>query len=174
MYNIDDYSLSMVRRMVDYLYTGNYAEQITEIGMDDQTEGISPLRVHAIVFVLADKYLIEGLQALSAANYAKELGREPNVCNFIRSLPDVYTLTPDSSRGLRDEALEFARETLAVSLASPETKDSYEKLAADDPGFIKDLLDSFLQQPLKGSCSDCGRANLVPVEAIRCRCKKCH
>jgi hypothetical protein len=145
----------MVRRLVDYLYTGNYAEQITETGMDDQTDGISPLRVHAIMFALADKYLIKGLQTLSAANYAKTLGQEPNICNFIRSLPDVYTLTPDSSRGLRDEALEFAKAKLAVSLASPEAKDIYDDLAADIPEFIKELLDSFLQQPLVGGCHKC-------------------
>lgn len=61
----------MVRRMIDYLYTGEYAGQITEPGMDDETDSISPLRVHAMMFALADKYLIEGLQALSAASYAK-------------------------------------------------------------------------------------------------------
>jgi hypothetical protein len=142
--------------MVDYLYTGNYAAQITATGINGQTDGISPLRVHAMVFALGDKYLIEGLLALSAANYSKALGRESNVGNFLRTLPDVYTLTPDSSRGLRDMAIEFAKEKLGVSLASPETKDIYENVAADIPDFIKELLDSFLQRPpLVGSCHKC-------------------
>jgi hypothetical protein len=43
------------------------------------------------MFALGDKYFIEGLQALSAANYSKALGRESNVYNFLRTLPDVYT-----------------------------------------------------------------------------------
>jgi speckle-type POZ protein len=154
----------MVRRMVDYLYTGNYAEQITATGINGQTEGISTLRVHAMVFALGDKYLIEGLLALSTANYSRALGRESNVRNFLRTLPDVYTLTPDSSRGLRDKAIKFAKEKLIVSLASPETKDIYENVAANIPEFIKELLDSFLQQPplvrRYNKCFDCILASL--------------
>ncbi|KAH7243996.1 hypothetical protein MRS44_016942 [Fusarium solani] len=172
-YFMDDHPLSMVRRMVDYLYTGNYAEEITETGIEDQADVISPLRVHAMMFAMGEKYRMEGLQCLSVANYANALSRKPNICNFIRSLPDVYTLTPDFSRGLRDKALEFARENLPASLASTESKDTYDKIAADAPEFIKDLLDSFLEEPLVGSCSGCGRGKLVPVEAKQCKCKRC-
>jgi len=155
----------MVRRFVDYLYTGNY-----KVGSTDSCFALS---VHATMFAFGDKYLIEGLKDLSVKKYSDVLDRETDTAAFLRSLPDVYTMTPESARGLRDKAVWFARERLAAAHCSPEITSVFEKVADDVPEFTKDLLTSFLQQPCVGRCWDCGRNKLVAVDVLQSRCKKC-
>ncbi|KAL6406003.1 hypothetical protein AUP68_10561 [Ilyonectria robusta] len=160
----------MVRRMVDFFYTGDYTGESEDNTSED---AIPILSVHTTMFALADKYNMEELRVLSAKKYSENLKKNPDVVNFLLSISEVYNSTPTSSRGLRDPALAFARERLPESLTSSDAKEWFDKATADTPEFIKDLLYSFIQYPLMGYCSDCGRANPVPVEPLQCRCKQC-
>ncbi|KND89504.1 hypothetical protein TOPH_05785, partial [Tolypocladium ophioglossoides CBS 100239] len=173
VYELQGEEFSMVQRMVDYFYTGTYDDGSAEAETGEQLEDLSTLSVHARMFALADKYLINGLGALSARNYTKALERKPDLCDFLGSLPDVYTLTPASVRGLRSRAVDFAREKLTVLLNSPEMKDVYHEMVTDTPQFTEELLNSFIERPLIGHCHACGYDKPVPVVALQCRCKNC-
>ncbi|KAH8658921.1 BTB/POZ protein [Ilyonectria robusta] len=170
-YSLDSHSLPMVRRMVDFFYTGDYTGESEE---DNTSEDAIPiLSIHATMFALADKYNMEELRVLSAKKYSENLKKNPDVVNFLLSISEVYNSTPTYSRGLCDPALAFARERLPEFLTSSDAKEWFDEATADTPEFIKDLLYSFIQYPLMGYCSDCGRANPVPVEPLQCRCKRC-
>jgi speckle-type POZ protein len=161
----------MVRRMVDFFYTGDYTEEPEE--EDTGEDEIPVLSVHAAMFALADKYNIEGLTVLSAKKYSENLTKNPDIFNFLLSIPEVYNSTPTSSRGLRDRALAFAREKLPEALTSSDAKEGFDEVTAETPEFINELLYSFIHSPLMGYCIHCGSDKPVPVEPLQCRCKQC-
>lgn len=96
----------MVRRLVDYLYTGNYE-------METSDSCFVPL-VHMTMFALGDKYFIDGLKAPPANTYSKALSQGPDVTFFLRSVSEVHKLTLDSARGLSDRATCFAEERILL------------------------------------------------------------
>lgn len=160
----------MVQRMVDYFYKGTYEINVDPNGQPCDT-GI--LSTHATMFALGNKYLVEGLMTLAAKEYQAALRNDTGVCDFLLCLTEVYQLTDENETRLRNVALCYARENLASSLGSPETKEIFDRVADKVPEFAKHLLDSYLEQPLLGRCHGCGRDHLVPVECLQCRCKKC-
>lgn len=157
--------------MVDFFYTGDYAEESEE--EDTGEDAIPVLSVHVAMFALADKYDIEELTVLSAKKYSENLTKNPDVSNFLLSISEVYNSTRTSSRGLRDRALAFARERLPGFLTSLDAKERFDEVTADTPEFTKDLLYSFMHYPLMGYCNTCGSSKPVPVEPLQLRCKQC-
>ncbi|KAH6874682.1 BTB/POZ protein [Thelonectria olida] len=156
-YSLDSHSLPMVRRLVDFLYTGDYTEKYEEeVAGEDP---ISILSVHVAMFALADKYDIEELSALSGKKYCEYLTKNPDVSNFLLSIPEIYESTPTSSRGLRDHALSFSREKLPEFLTGRASKELFDEVAADSPEFIRELLYSFIEEPLQTQCWNCGRSS---------------
>lgn len=165
----------MVQLMVDYLYTGDYSVDMDE-SITENTKCESPaLSTHAVMHSLGDKYDIEGLRNLSIQKYCSELQGSLSVTDFFSSIPYVYTLTPESSRDLRDPVLAFARNLLGGE--GPTTlgfvRDAVDELYVECPEFVKELLYSLLQNPLLGYCPCTGPRDTVPVEARECRCRKC-
>ena len=172
-YVIKDYPLEMVRRMVDYLYTGNYSLMYEKSDPEMQCK-LGALSVHAVMFALADKYLIEGLKGLAQYYFCKVLRGQLSILDFLHSMRDVYQLTPESVRELRDQALYFARENLPESLGkSCQVRQAYEQMFVDVPEFTRDLLDSLLRQPYLGSCSSNGCSEPIEIEVLQSRCKRC-
>ncbi|XEV01520.1 hypothetical protein FSHL1_006807 [Fusarium sambucinum] len=172
VYNMDAYSLSTVQRMVDYFYTGDYAEESEQGFADDDIDHLSCLSIHVAMFALAHTYDINGLEVLSAKKYSRRLSQDQDVYSLFATIPDIYNLTPSSSRGLRDEVLSFARQKLPILLTNSSTKEAFDQLTDKSPEFIKELLDTFLRNPIMGTCYHCND-KLVPVEALQCRCMKC-
>jgi speckle-type POZ protein len=172
---ISDYSLEVVQRMVDYLYTGDYEtgdEFVSEVPEQKaEAAQLNALEIHAIMFAMADEYLIDGLQIVSANKYWTTLANERNLFTFFASISNIYTLTPSHNRTLRDKAIQFVREKLPTEISSPEVKEAYEKVSKAIPEFTQDLVNSFLKAPLLGACSSCG--NGVDIEVLQCRCLKC-
>ena len=174
-YDLTSDQHDMVRLMVDYLYTGDYSVD-TDQDIQEKTKFISPaLSTHAVIHSLGDKYDIEGLRNLAIQKYCSALQGSLSVTEFFSSIPYVYTLTPESSRDLRDPALTFARNLLSGE--GPTTlgfvRDEIDQLYIECPEFVKELLYSLLQNPLLGYCPCTGTRDTVPVEARECRCKKC-
>lgn len=160
--------------MVDYFYTGDYAGESEEESTVDDAGVVrsSGPSIHAAIFALADKYLIKGLELLSVQEYSRSLGQPQDLYSFFTSIPHVYNLTPASSRGLRDQALKFARRELPRLLTKSTTKEAFNNLIDLNPDYTKELLNSFLQEPVIGACYNCND-NPVPVEVLQCRCKRC-
>ncbi|KAL6402720.1 Kelch-like protein 21 [Ilyonectria robusta] len=160
-YSLDSHSLPMVRRMMDFFYTGDYTEESEE--EDTGEDAIPVLSVHAAMFALTDKHNIEDLTVLSAKKYSENLTKNPDVSNFLYSISEVYNSTLTSSRGLRDRALAFARAKLPGFLTLSDAKEEFDEVTADTPEFIKELLYSFIRYPLMGHCSNCGTDKQIPT-----------
>jgi len=168
MYKMNEDSLSTVDKMIDYFYTGNYdVEPTAQIG---QARNLSVLQTHARVFALADKYHVDALLLLSVAHYSNRL-QDADIIEFLDSVPDVYQLTPDSIRQLRDKAVKYARFNLAKHIVYASVKRAYDNVANTTPDFIKDLLDLYMEAPLVGKCWNCGPCQAL--ETVQSRCLQC-
>lgn len=165
----------MVQLMVDYLYTGDYLADTDETVEKDTSYDTPVLSTHAVMYSMGDKYDIEGLRNLATKKYCSDLQGILGTSEFFSSIPYVYTLTPESSRDLRDPVLAFARNLLGGE--GPTTlgfvREAIDELFIECPEFVKELLYSLLQSPLMGYCPCTGTRDMVPVEAIECRCRRC-
>lgn len=154
-YNIRDHSLDTVHLMIDYLYTGDYGIELPGQEAPKSNNAGKILSVHAKTFALADQYLIHGLKTLSVEKYRAAFAAHGTIFNFLDTIMDIYTLTPDTVRELRETAVGFARQHLPKALNSVEEREAFEKVTTEVPAFAKDLLHSFLQSPCIGSCVNC-------------------
>lgn len=156
--------------MVDYLYTGNYADTI-DPDISNTVDNSSILSVHAAMCALADKYGIQGLADLSTSKYGKALQKIPDLKSFILSVPHVYGSKSQTSPGLRDWAVAFAREKIPAHLSDPEIKRDFDRCISENREFMQDMLYSALLHPLIGVCFNCGP--VTPADTYQCRCKDC-
>lgn len=101
----------MVRHMIQYFYTGDYTncgkttQSHNAESPEDRDKDLNPLRTHAKMFALADMYQIEGLMNLAATRYGEALDKHISVEEIFDSIPDVYGLTPETVRALRDRVV---------------------------------------------------------------------
>ncbi|KAL1969767.1 hypothetical protein VTN77DRAFT_7276 [Rasamsonia byssochlamydoides] len=170
VYEMNEDSLPMVRKLIDYFYTADY-DQNVESADTECAPPISALQIHVRMFVLADKYDIEGLRVLSSEKYSNRLMSPCSALEFLESVPDVYTLTAPSVRVLRDEVTHFARVNLENYIQDQSVREVYEKIATEVPHFVKDVLDSFITAPFIGTCFNCGPRTSMKV--LQARCRKC-
>lgn len=147
--------------MVNYLYTGQY--EVPPKDSEEECATGSALSFHARMFDLADKYLINGLQSLSVAEFKKAARRERDTCSFLRSIAEIHSLQGESSRTLRDIVVGSVRERISQPLDSG-VKEALDELTDQVPNFTKDLLNSFLDHPILGHCSHCALGKLVTVQ----------
>lgn len=155
-----------VARLIEYLYTGDYTTSVgpgnapIDRPAGPRTRGrprgtrrppptkkVSPLAPisdgkdflnHVLVWVIADKYLVEDLMDISAQKYkvlanetiAKAAGFESSIRNrdykqygFIDSIRAVYALIADNNRHLRDIVLGYAYNARSRLLELPEFDD---------------------------------------------------
>lgn len=200
-YEIAEQSPAMVRRMVDYFYTGDYT-YCSESPQDlcqgkpehSDEEAFPEMRVHARMFALAEMYQVDGLRTLAVTKYGEATvgAKSPSIQELLDSIPDIYQLTPSSVRLLRDKVVVTLRAELGratrrqqVSVSNhTEAGDQsgggvdtlmavYDKIAAESPEFLKDLLSSYIRMPSLGRCSHCGSQRPQPTEPIQLRCLTC-
>ncbi|KAK2593349.1 Anaphase-promoting complex subunit 23 [Conoideocrella luteorostrata] len=157
--------------MVEYLYTGNYTAPYYN-QKDKENDAISPPLFHAMMAELADKYLMSELQLLSVEKF-KKIARHPWDCPILLpSIADIYSLQGESNKTLREILIESVREQITASqhfefyLALNQATDEV-------PAFTKDLLFSFISQPVLSSCNNCGRGKAVPIKPLQCKCADC-
>lgn len=156
--------------MVEYLYTGHYKVQPRD--SEDKCDAASPPTFHARMFALADKYLIDGLQNLSAAEFKKAVRCEESTCSLLRSINEIYSLECESSQTLRDIIVQSIRARTLPPLKS-DVAEALDEITNQVPNFTKDIFISLLRQPMLGYCDHCGRDKLVPLVSLQCRCKSC-
>ncbi|KAF4442454.1 Kelch-like protein 21 [Fusarium austroafricanum] len=170
-YDLTSHQPDMIQLMVDYLYTGDYSVDDNKADDERTTYHSSDLSTHAIMYALGDEYDIEGLRDLSAKKYSLSLERDINIDDFLLSIPYVYSLTLETSRDLRDPALEFARTQLRTT--QTDVRDAFDDLVLECPEFLKELLYYCIQSPFLGYCPCTGPMDKVPIEAQGYRCKGC-
>ncbi|KAK4134630.1 hypothetical protein BT67DRAFT_379345, partial [Trichocladium antarcticum] len=199
-YEIAEQSPAIVRRMVEYFYTGDYKD-CNESTQDpnqekpecSDEEGLTALCIHARMFALADMYHVDRLQSLAVTKYSKAMEKTPNIGDLLDSISDVYRLTPPSVRTLRDKVIvafrvqlgwtRRLRQTSFFPDLEPSADESggatdtlmaaYDEVATESPEFLKDLLSSYIRSPLQGQCHNCGPEQLQPMEALQMKCLTC-
>lgn len=159
--------------MVDYLYTGNYETKSKDSDSSGQCEVVPELVLHTKMFSLADKYLMDGLLALSASKFKQAIRDERNTCTFIQCIPEVYDLQFDSSRILCDIVVESMRERIANPPLKANVQKSLDGVLDEAPEFAGDLVRSFVQRPMLGHCSNCSSYQIVPIASLQRKCEKC-
>jgi hypothetical protein len=159
-------SVTVVEKMIEFLYTANYT-------VDDTQASPSPsnLTLHAELYAIADKY---GLPSLAGEAKSQFLNTTTSTSwdaqDFLNSIYSIYNLTPESDRGLRDVAINCAR-SHSRELFQGSVRELLQAVSLKVPDFAFDLLGSFIQTPVLGRCSTCGPNQ--KVECLQLRCLRC-
>ena len=122
------------------------------------------------MYALGDKYQAAGLSKLAVQKYEGTLKRAWVPQSFLRSIPKVYKLTPESNRELRNVTLRHARSYLEQLKSDDVRQTLFRGTCLDVPEFAVDLLQSYVKVSLRGDCFHCGRQ---PVEPMQLKCLKC-
>jgi speckle-type POZ protein len=155
----------VLKQMVNFFYNMDYGHDLP-----DEAD-ISPLQLHAQMFALADQYDILGLGAIALEKYIYRCLESWLPMEFLASIRDVYETTPICIKELRDTVCMTIRKHLPTMLDNTDVAETYEKILEENPGFARDLLKSYVYNPLYGICLSCNSNQ--PMEALQGRCKKC-
>lgn len=109
-----------VDRMMSYMYTLDYDDDRRPIFDPDETEvtAYAPqaLLINAQVYIMAEKYEIEGLKQLACTKYKEVLPSTWNSTLFSRTASLVYEKTVETDRMLRDIIVQGASDNLKLLL----------------------------------------------------------
>ncbi|KAK4201227.1 hypothetical protein QBC40DRAFT_339312 [Triangularia verruculosa] len=132
--------------MVDYFYTSDYKD-CSESAQDLSKEKLE----------CSDEEKLTAF--LAVTKYGKALEKKPSIEDLLDSILDKRQLhhptftnpkpSGDESRGPTD--------TLIAA---------YEEVATESPEFLKDLLNSYINNPLLGQCRNCGPEQLRLMVAL--------
>lgn len=107
----DDNNL-VVGALLRYLYTVDYDD---EIGGED----FAPLLFSVHVHTIADKYGIPGLSDDATHKFATRAKKEWNTSAFADAIEDMYTTSPETKGGMREQAVDIAAEHIKTLRTSP-------------------------------------------------------
>ncbi|RKL33229.1 hypothetical protein BFJ72_g10245 [Fusarium proliferatum] len=151
VYDLSEYPLEFIERMVDHLYVGHY---------DDPSPDASKLSLsaHLLMLVLADKYVIQGLESEAKASYIRRL-KHKNVEreDFLQSLPVLYELPVAVSRDAIDAAVAHAREAVLTCTSKKASMGVIDQISDASKDFLKEVMLSIMTTPLESRCSDCSK-----------------
>ncbi|KAF2181491.1 hypothetical protein K469DRAFT_589178 [Zopfia rhizophila CBS 207.26] len=91
-------------RVFEYLYTGDYSDDLSNDFEDDP-----PLLKDPRVYALADMFFLEDLKALSTAKLQLKLQDLWTSDSFPECVREIYASTPNSDRAMRSAVVEVAR-----------------------------------------------------------------
>jgi hypothetical protein len=119
--------------MINYFYTLDYSvkhsepkpvstsessvawEQGTIEGRSEgSTDLWEPLSFHILMYSLADRMFINGLETLAHCKFQKELFQPFDSSTFRTAIMEIYNSTPAIDRGLRDHAVGFTMKNIKV------------------------------------------------------------
>jgi hypothetical protein len=150
--------------MLKYFYTGKYNEPINE-----SKELRLQLQFQVLTYNLADKYDVPTLMGLAGKRFKSTLGEGPTPEEYLSVVSDVYTI-PTSTNALRAIAVEYARMKFRDMMQSADLEILRATLQ-DAPEFAFDVLQLFVNAPLRGHCHSCGPNQ--SAEALQARCINC-
>lgn len=174
-YQMTDESILVVKKLLDYLYTGDYSELINDSPADVQPEepllSTSPLQIHAQMFALGDKYCIPELCNTALEKYLNIIESDFDPFAYLESIPDVFFSPLRNNTGLKDVAVRVPRDKLKSHLQDASIRAKYDCITAQVPEFTKQLLETFWDAPLLRDCEGCGPRR--PMSVLQVRCRKC-
>jgi len=154
----------IVQLMLSFFYTTDYE-------MDFKEAPGRILQMHVQTFTLADKYDVPALMSLAKQNY-EELLMTASFQDYLGSIPDVYVL-PRCGNSLRKPVIKFARERMKPEFQKENIRKEVAMILEEVPEFGFDVLEIFLDAPLRGDCRDCGpNQGATALQASCHRCRK--
>jgi hypothetical protein len=162
--NLEEDDPLMVNLMLTFLYTSDYDYSSLE------QPNSMPLMLHTNIYILADKYQIPTLMRLAENKYKRVLSTKPNLEDYFLSIPQVYIL-PTSAGQLRAITVQYARQFLRKIFAKENVRERLQQLIIEVPEYGFEVLEAFINSPLRGVCYTCG--NDQDAEVLQARCQKC-
>ncbi|KAG5926580.1 hypothetical protein E4U42_003145 [Claviceps africana] len=180
-YHIKDFSLTHVRCMVDFLYTGTYAARKLPAGTGstkittknpstststapDEKWNTDDPELHAIMFALGDKYLIDDLKNCAKSFYRGSLAHGATTVEaFLRSVREIYTRTTDElhhGHELRRAAITAGLQRFGTAMVSDECRSLCDDVLGECPAFGSDMLTPLMRKTederMGRRCQNCG------------------
>ena len=129
--------LNLVTRLIDCLYLGTYNDFDW---IDDAQYWKSAHQLHAEMFSLGDKYDCAVLKESALVKFKEHTDKNDlgDLYGFIKSIPIVYSSTPDSERALRDVTVDKIKAAPDRFLME-DLKPLFQKVVYEVPEFSWDL-----------------------------------
>ncbi|KAG6280356.1 hypothetical protein E4U47_000637 [Claviceps purpurea] len=155
----------LVRRMLDYIYTGDYDDFDSNILV--QKDHLSPQEVaeldiadymalHLKMMELGDMYMIEGLSQLTSEKFAEYLASQTVGDILVIIVPEVYALEIDSSDTLRKVVIDCMRKKMSELPLGSDVEESLQDVSQNIPEFTCELLKSSLEALMLGDSDSYG------------------
>lgn len=146
----------LVRRMLDYIYTGDYDGFDSSILV--QKDHLSPedvakleiagqVPLHVKMMELGNTYLVEGLSQLTSYKFTKHLVSLLTTSVIVDIIPKVYALDSGPSDAIRKSVIGDMREKLLRRPLAADIEELLEDVMKNVPQFTCDLLKSYLDTP---------------------------
>ncbi|KAG6100962.1 hypothetical protein E4U14_006953 [Claviceps sp. LM454 group G7] len=183
VFEIKESSDALVRRMLDYIYTGKYDELSSEVTTEN-VQSSSPelakprpdaeVMLHAKMMEMGDIYLVDGLGLFANDRFNICLKYQTTRNILVDIVPKVYAMEFKSCKLIRTTLIDFMRKRLARRPFPADAEEPFEDATRDVPEFTRDLLKSFKDMPILGHCNYCGSDKTVPVAPLQLQCLLCH
>ncbi|KAG6157670.1 hypothetical protein E4U25_007018 [Claviceps purpurea] len=172
VFEIKECSPVLVKRMLDYIYTGDYADFSANdcISVQEFRENADPdvefefglvagdyVTLHAQMMELGDMYLVDGLSRLASDKFSLHLASTQMDTIILDIIPRVYALKFGSSNVIRKSVVVQMRKKLAQRPWAAGVEEHLEDVTGDVPEFTRDLLKSYVGVP----CDKCGKKKTV-------------
>lgn len=134
---------------------------------------VSLLQLHAGMFALADRYEVPDLLPVAANKCSVRCLASWKPLEFLSSVQDVYDGTPPSISLLRKTACTAIRRYLPAVLNDGSVSRHYDQIITENPDFAKDLLRSYVINPVFGPYYTCNSHQCMEVLQVRYKqCRK--
>ncbi|KAG6053374.1 hypothetical protein E4U17_004754 [Claviceps sp. LM77 group G4] len=172
VFEIKETSPVLIGRMLDYIYTGDYADfnandclsvQETRENADPDVEdelGLVPgdhVTLHARMMELGDMYLVDGLSRLASDKFTLHLASTGMDTIILDIIPRVYAFKFCSSNAIRKSVVVQMRAKLEQRPWAAGVEEHLEDVTRDVPEFTRELLKCYIEMPH----DNCGKKKTV-------------
>ncbi|KAF7859656.1 hypothetical protein EAF04_008735 [Stromatinia cepivora] len=130
---------STVARMINFFYLQDYDDSETN---EEAKEGYGRLLINTMVYIIGDKYDIQGLKTLAKRKYEAAIDTEWNTPSFSASLELIYEELPESDTCLTSLALQ----TAGKHVKELKDKEEFASLCKNNPAIAYDLFTTTASQ----------------------------
>lgn len=123
------------------------------------------------MYSIGDKFQVPGLCEHAVRKYEEILKSNWGPEEFLESVAKIYDSTPESNRSFRNLAVNHARQNVRLFQATDDMRALLRSTTLEVPEFTSDLLQSYIDTPIRGICPYCGPGR--STEPIQLRCLDC-
>lgn len=127
--------------MLYFLYHGNYEEGISK------PDRLVSSVFHAKIYLIAEKYHIEGLSDLALEKYKASLPTQGESDDFAEAIAEVYTNTTSADHKLRLAIQSVAKSNASTLFANNDDHALFRLIASETPAFAAELVQAIVLAP---------------------------